>query len=275
MPHHPQMIEQYVMSFSWPTAQHIYLSPHLDDAVLSCGGLMFEQACHGDTIAVITVFAASPSRLQLLSPFALSLHERWQASAPPGVDFSDPPTLRRAEDLQALAALHPTIRAVHHTLPDCIYRTDPATGQALYDSEEAIFGPVQSTDPALTDLHSVSALPGGAILYVPLGVGHHVDHQVVRSVVKGWGIPPQWARYYEDYPYVTYPGALEAALGNSSGWRATAFSVTEEAITAKSRAVAEYASQLSTFWVDEATMSAALREQAENSNGERLWQLCD
>lgn len=263
------------MPLSLPTAQHIYLSPHLDDAVLSCGGLIFEQAHRGDTVAVITIFAASPSPLHPLSSFAQSLHERWQASAPAGVDFSDPPALRRAEDLRALAVLHPAVRAIHYTLPDCIYRVDPTTRQALYDSEEAIFGPVQPADPALADLQSVPVLPEGAALYVPLGIGHHVDHQVVRCAVEGWELPPQRVRYYEDYPYVAYPGALEAALGDPSGWETTVCPIGEDAMTAKIRAVAQYASQISTFWASEEAMITALREHVERSGGERLWQPCD
>lgn len=263
------------MPLVWATAQHIYLSPHLDDVVLSCGGLIFEQARRGDTVAVITLFAASPSPLQSLSPFAQSLHERWQASAPAGIDFSDPPALRRAEDLRALAALHPAVQAVYYTLPDCIYRIDPATGLALYANEEAIFGPVQPTDPALADLRSVPPLPESATLYAPLAIGHHVDHQVVRCVVEGWGLPPQRVCYYEDYPYVASPGALEAALGNPSGWWATIFPLSEEAMAAKIRAVAQYASQISTFWASEQAMVAALREHAEHSGGEQLWQSCD
>jgi LmbE family N-acetylglucosaminyl deacetylase len=261
------------MPFRWPLAQHIYLSPHLDDVVLSCGGLLFEQARRSDTVAVITLFAASPSPRQPLSAYAQSLHQRWQASAPPEVDFSDPPALRRAEDLRALAALHPSIQVVHADMLDCIYRTDPASGKALYTSEEAIFGAVQPSDPAWVHLQSASALPQGATLYSPLGIGYHVDHQVVRCSVEAWGLSPQSVRYYEDYPYVASPGALEAALGTQPGWKASTFPITDEALSAKTCAVAEYASQISTFWENEEAMRTALREQARLAGGERFWQL--
>lgn len=258
------------MSFTWPTAQHIYLSPHLDDVVLSCGGLVFEQAHRGDTIAVITIFAASPSSPPPLSSYAQDLHLRWQASASSGVDFSDPPALRRAEDLRALAVLHPSIQAVHYTLPDCIYRTDPVTGQALYDSEEAIFGDVQPDDPAWDALQSAPVLREDATLYVPLAIGHHVDHQVLRYAAEGWKLAPPRVRYYEDYPYVSDSGALEAVIDNLTGWQSTMFALDEEAMAAKIRAVTEYASQISTFWADEEAMAAALKKQVQ-IRGERLW----
>jgi LmbE family N-acetylglucosaminyl deacetylase len=259
------------MSLTWPNATHIYLSPHLDDAVLSCGGSIFDQAHRGETIAVITLFAASPPADHQLSPYAQLLHQRWQASAPPGIDFSNPTAVRREEDIRALAVLSPSIQVIHHRLLDCIYRVEPLTGETLYASEEAIFGDVQPADPALADLQVAPLLPEKATLYLPLAIGNHVDHQVVRSAVEKWEIPRHQLRYYEDYPYVAYPGALEATLGDPSRWEAIPHALSEKTLAAKIRAAAEHISQLSTFWESEAAMSAAVREQAQRSGGERLW----
>jgi len=259
------------MHLAWPEAQHIYLSPHLDDAVLSCGGIIYNQAQRGETVAVITLFAASPPPDLHLSTYAQSLHQRWQASAPPGVDFSDPTALRRKEDQRALAVLNPAIQIVHYALPDCIYRVDAATGEALYTSDEALFCTVHLADPALSDLRAISPSPSDAMFYLPLAVGSHVDHQVVRNAAENWTLPQSQVRYYEDYPYVTYLGALEAALGNPALWHVTTYPLSEEALTAKTRAVAKHASQISTFWAGEEAMIAALREHAQRSDGERLW----
>ena len=38
----------------------IYLSPHFDDAVLSCGGVIFEQSRQGIQTEIWTIFAGSP-----------------------------------------------------------------------------------------------------------------------------------------------------------------------------------------------------------------------
>ena len=35
----------------------IYLAPHLDDAVLSCGGQIFERTARGENVLVVTVMA--------------------------------------------------------------------------------------------------------------------------------------------------------------------------------------------------------------------------
>jgi len=54
----------------------IYLSPHLDDAALSCGGLLWEQSQAGDEVAVWSICAGDPPPGRL-SPFARSLQARW------------------------------------------------------------------------------------------------------------------------------------------------------------------------------------------------------
>jgi LmbE family N-acetylglucosaminyl deacetylase len=57
----------------------IYLSPHLDDVVLSCGGLVWEQARQGERVEIWTICAGDPPPIPL-SSFAASLHERWQTN---------------------------------------------------------------------------------------------------------------------------------------------------------------------------------------------------
>jgi len=38
----------------------IYLSPHLDDAVLSCGGIIWQQVQSGHQVEIWTICAADP-----------------------------------------------------------------------------------------------------------------------------------------------------------------------------------------------------------------------
>jgi hypothetical protein len=178
--------------------------------------------------------------------------------------------VRRAEDRAAFAAISPSISVIHHPLPDCIYRQHPLTGAFLYASEEGLFGEVSPDDPACHDLQSVPSLPGGTILYVPLGAGHHVDHQVIRASAAHWNLPPAQTRFYEDYPYVTAPGSLEAALGNES-WAEKVNPLDESLLAAKVRGVAAHRSQISTFWQGEAAMEAAIRAFAASRGGERFW----
>ncbi len=263
------------MALSWPDARHIYLSPHLDDAVLSCGGLIYSQAAAGEPVAVITLFAASPPSDHPLSSFAARLHARWAESLRSYLvgtaDFTDPPAVRRAEDRAAFQALHPAVQVYHHTLPDCIYRTHPAGGWPLYASEMALFGEVHSEDPALDELAVVPPLPPDAQLYVPLGVGHHVDHQIVRRSADGWGIPAAQIAYYEEYPYAASADALQAVIAQEPDLRPHLIPLDHAAILARVRAIARHTSQINTFWHSIPAMEQAITRYINAVGGERLW----
>lgn len=260
------------MPIHWPDAQHIYMSPHLDDAVLSCGGTIYQQAQRGESVAVITVFPASPAPSEPLSPFAASLHDRWHESAA-DTDFTDPAAVRRAEDVRALAALGDGVQPVHYTLADCIYRRSTVTGEPLYASEDAIFGAVQPTDPALLDFEATPLPPAEAIIYAPLAIGHHVDHQIIHQWVRGWNLPVGQVRYYEDYPYAAQQEEpVEVTLARRGAWEPHVVPLGEDALAAKTRAAAAYASQISTFWPNLEAMGRALRDYAERVGGERQWQ---
>jgi len=253
--------------FEWPSARHIYLSPHLDDVVLSCGGTLFQQARQGETIAVVTIFAGSPPP-RPLSSFVEELHQRWQAAAPT-VDLRDPPAVRRQEDLRALRRLSAAILPMHLPLSDCIYRTD-SQGNALYDSRDQIFGEVSGEDPTRSTLETAGPPPPGTIVYAPLGVGHHVDHQIVHDWARGWGLPAQ-VRYYEDYPYAADEAALRTITENLHDWEQTCNTISERALAAKIEATACYETQISSFWENVEAMKVALTKQVQRSSGECFW----
>ncbi len=259
------------MKLLWPHAQHLYLSPHLDDVVLSCGGMILQQTTAGRSVAVVTVFAGSPSPSRSLSPFALELHHRWQESALQE-EFSDPPAVRRIEDIRAFSRLHPTIDVIHFPFMDCIYRVHPVTGEALYVSEEAIFGELASADPAFEPLEiSPPVLDEDTLLHCPLGIGHHVDHQVVRRVVDGWGFDASQVRYYEDYPYAGEPGAVEAMIHPDEGWIPHITPLSEAELESKIAAVSEHRSQIKTFWENREAMAESVRTFSARTGGERVW----
>ena len=75
----------------------IYLSPHLDDAAFSCGGLIWEQVKAGETVEVWTICAGEPPEGEL-PPFARSLHDRWGTGG-------QTVARRRAEDQAACEVL--------------------------------------------------------------------------------------------------------------------------------------------------------------------------
>jgi LmbE family N-acetylglucosaminyl deacetylase len=56
----------------------IVLSPHPDDAVLSCGGWIDQLVQNGARPIAITIFGGDAPVAVPLSDFAQSLHQRWQ-----------------------------------------------------------------------------------------------------------------------------------------------------------------------------------------------------
>jgi len=245
----------------------IYVSPHLDDVVLSCGGRIWQQVNAGERVLVVTVFAGAPAPGAPLSPFARSLHQRWGHLADAG-------SVRQAEDRAALAVLGAD--AHHWPYTDCIYRLLP-DGRFAYDSEESLWGEVHAQEAGLvaevaSRLAALPLAPGGMICG-PLGIGHHVDHQLVRRAVAGIAHP---SACYEDYPYAADPEKVQAELGTRAACADTVL-LDERALAAKVAAIACYRSQLSTFWSSVEEMARQVRAYAVEVGGgqpaERYWRL--
>ena len=249
------------------TPRTFFLSPHPDDAVLSCGGWIDQLAVPGAQPYILTLFDGDPLINAPLSPFAQQLHARWQLG-------DDAPAARREEDQQA--GLRLAAEVVPLMLPEAIYRTNQH-GQHLYASEEAIFGEVH--DPVWITLAAelirtfVTALSAGspARLVAPLTAGHHVDHQMSRLAAERL---PFDLVYYEDYPYAEAPDRLSYVWG-SNDWVSETIELSESALSAKIDAFLQYRSQISTFYRDDGEAARRLRAYAERVGSgqpaERYW----
>lgn len=250
--------------------QHVLLSPHLDDAALSCGGMIAELTSHGHPVLVVNVCSGSPAPDALHSSFAADLHARW------GLPAADAVRLRLAEDRVALDLLG----ADRHQLDllDAIYRMP-----AAYVSDERLFGAVTADDPLLDQLRP--ALAGlrqrypGATFYAPLAVGYHVDHQIVHRAAVEQARLGMRVRFYEDFPYVAVAGALERRvhdLGGATHFEPMAVAV-ELSVQRKITALEAYASQIGALFggneamADRVTSFTASLHSAHATHGERLW----
>lgn len=239
----------------------IYLSPHLDDAVYSCGGLIWQQTQAGETVEIWTVCAGDPPPGPL-SPYAQTLHDRWGTER-------DAARVRRAEDERAASRVGATVR--HLPLPDCIYRRGPA-GEALYTSDEAIFGTVHPADQPVVDWLSEMLGQEGtaeARIVCPLTLGGHVDHQLTRRAAEQAG---RIDAYYPDFPYAAR-WELNAEARVPAGWARAVFPLSEGALQAWMEGAALYASQFSSFWPDAGALEAEYRAYGHLHGGTRLWRL--
>ncbi|MCL4262878.1 MAG: PIG-L family deacetylase [Anaerolineae bacterium] len=238
----------------------IYLSPHLDDAALSCGGQIAQQTAVGQHILIVTIMAGDPAVVEF-SEYARELHGRWQLA-------HDAVTARRAEDINACAILRAAYQ--HGDIPDCIYRVDQ-NGRALYTNWEQITGSIHPAEQLLvTSLaEQFATLPACKKVVAPLAVGSHVDHQIVRQAAEHC-----FGRnlfYYEDYPYAREQEAVTAVI-SPSAWHSQTIPLTAADIAVKIEAIAAYTSQLSTFFNGRVDLEQQIHHHAAMVGGERLWQ---
>ena len=208
----------------------IYLSPHLDDAALSAGGLIYEQAHSGVPVEIWT-FMCGYAPEDAVSPFAQLLHAQWGFSS-----AEETTRLRREEDKQAASILGATVQ--HFDFLDCIYRRAP-DGEWLYADVFMAPRPVDAAIPGqIADAISRCLQPDD-VLVAQLSVGSHVDHVLVRQAAELLG---RSLRYDIDVPYIfNKPEELSA---KSAGMDETVHSVSEEGLRAWKEAVLMYKSQL-------------------------------
>lgn len=175
---------------------HIYISPHLDDAVLSCAGLIFKQVSQGEDVQVINLFAGIPN-LQKFSEYAEKQHRMWEL--PPDKAI----LVRRQEDNQALSFLGAKVTNWDNW--DAIYRS--ANGEFLYTNHEKLFGLIHADEQPLIEfltqeISQVFQRFPEATFYAPLRIGGHVDHLVARSCAAHLYKHGMKVIFYEDFPYV-------------------------------------------------------------------------
>lgn len=255
--------------------RHIFVSPHLDDAVLSCGGMIYKLVQSGASVQVITVMAGDLPAGGPRTPYIQEHIDRWQLGPNPAAG-------RRTEDQRALDRLG--AEAVHLPFADLLWRT-AADGTLLYPDQDAMFGTIHPEDPLNAGKAVLaSVIAPGATIYAPLGAGGHVDHQIVRDAALSWlgktAFPPAPLAlfFYEEYPYSAQDTAAveraQAALNRPV--KPVLHRLSPVAIQAKIEAIACHASQVTTFWETAAAMGDAVRAYARTVGAgdyaERLWQ---
>ncbi|WP_320780512.1 PIG-L family deacetylase [Streptomyces sp. CRN 30] len=177
----------------------VAVSPHLDDAVFSAGGVLALLSRAGWRVRVVTCFTASVGDP---CPFALST--QLDKGLPADVDYM---ALRRAEDSAAQRTLG-TLPPVHLPLPEAPHRG--------YGSAPELFAPPRPDDTAGTELKRLLAphLAAADLVLAPQGIGDHVDHLLTARAVAT-GAPPARVCWWRDVPYTAR--APQSAGGGTAG----------------------------------------------------------
>lgn len=238
----------------------VFLSPHLDDSVLSAGGLIAERVKKGDAVEIWTICAGDPPKGRL-TPFARSLHKRWNTDR-------SAPSIRRAEDILACRKLGAFAR--HFTIPDCIYRKHPITGEPIIQKEGDIEQALGASQAFVVDevtRQLKAALPTDCRVVSPLAIGSHIDHQITRKAAEKLNLP-LW--FLVDYPYITFD-EIKLSDWIDPNWQLFEETVSRASLAAWQAAIAEYRSQISTFWADDSELKAAMEEYWKAGGGCKLW----
>lgn len=233
----------------------IFLSPHFDDAVFSCGGLIADLARNGGRPQIATLFAAPPETG--VSGFAAALHRR-------DAGEGNLPRLRRTEDLVAASALG--AEALHLPFLDCIYRRAP-DGAWLYESEASLFGAVSPHDAKLTRaICSYLAANGlaprsGTRIYAPLGLGRHVDHVISHRVGRALMRAGGDVLFYEDFPYCMRNTDAVQRLAAARRWIPAAAQASPAGEALRATASEAYESQLGVVFGTRDVLRAEMAQQ--------------
>lgn len=275
--------------------RHIFVSPHLDDAVLSAGGLIAALTSKGDRAEVWTVFSRGPAVQDL----------------PPRLRGFGDYDVRRAEDARAVARVGAAARwlDLQERMVSPPYLTSPR--DAFHTpSDVRAFRNLQRIERVIDD-----ALQDADVhVYVPLGAGNHVDHvEVTVAALRVLLSRRTWGRllFYEDFyaadgaarrrHFVTRQTRWTARdapiwgsvrlglLLRSLAWAARGPGVDHfvpeaaalvwrshvaplaEVERAKIAAVREYRTQVAAFG-GESSLTAFLHRAHRAAGGERLWQ---
>lgn len=156
----------------------LFLSPHLDDVILSCPAHVLEAVATGAEVVVATVFSeggpqhAGRRHDDTLACASLGAHAKH-------LGMSDAPWRRGHER---------TFRAL-------VLDLHPADAEDLERVRAVVDAAIEELRPAK--------------LYAPLGVGDHIDHRLLHAAV----FAREGAVFFEDQPYASIPGAVPSRLG--------------------------------------------------------------
>jgi LmbE family N-acetylglucosaminyl deacetylase len=228
----------------------VYVSPHLDDAVLSAGARIYKQIAAGDAVAVFTLCAGDPPRSQA-----------WGVS----------PERRRVEDRTACTRLGASFK--HFEFLDAPDRLDPLSGRLRYPTPRYFMSGIrdEAEERAWVELWNNVAreIPANAQVVFPLGLGGHVDHRFTRWLGEQHQ-GPCW--FYADVPYVLRVAPDNLAAMIPEGAVARTVPIKRSELETWSAAIEDYRSQLRALWRDAQTLRRSLAAFVERMGGHTLWQ---
>jgi LmbE family N-acetylglucosaminyl deacetylase len=229
----------------------IFLSPHLDDAVLSCGGMIAEIAKTAH-VEIWTIFTRAPLR----GPYSNAA--QWLHGISGGKTGSRLAALRRAEDRAACRVVGAS--AVHLPFVEAVYRRR-SDGRFLYPAP--LQGSIHPSDRALVERIAKELkrlLRPGDRIVAPLAIAGHADHIVTREAVHA--VTDKDLVYYAEIPYLEARQDKVARL-TASMWRLR-FLPAAESLERWLSGTRRYKSQLAMLRGESGTIEEIIERYAGN-----------
>ncbi len=207
----------------------LFVSPHLDDAVFSCGGTMAKLAESGWRTILCTVFTKS-----VADPKGFALACQLDKNLAPEIDYMK---LRRAEDCAAARILNvsETLHLNFAEAPHRGYHSAPELFAGVKSGDE-IWKPIAEHFALLDDIHEPE------LVFAPQGLGSHCDHlQTIDAVLKSFA--EEKMCWYFDTPYAIRQPAAKKYHRLSQFPELESQNITDH-LDAKIEACAAYRSQI-------------------------------
>lgn len=236
----------------------IYISPHLDDAIYSAGGLIYEQVQAGLPVEIWTIMSKIPEHAEL-SSYAKAIHQRWGTTT-----AEETIQLRRSENEKASAIVGAHNRYLDYV--DSLYRIGK-DGLPLYTSS---FHPIHEEEKdfphQIAETISKQVRPDDKLI-CPLALGGHVDHTIVRQAVDQLDLPPL---YIADIPY--FLDAPRSSWTKTFGMKRNIHEISEHGLQAWIEAINAYPSQMEMEFSNSEKMQESITAYWRKHKGIRLWQ---
>lgn len=185
-----------------------FISPHFDDAVLSCGALIKELGITNKTVVTVFTKPSPPP----YTPTAIEFVKK--------CGYADPEKLfqeRRQEDIQAMrhlscryihldfvdAAWRKSLHFITYPLLQPVFKKIPYFVHTYRSSHQQFSGHISRQDKRLEEEICrvfTAILPRNkrVLLFAPLGIGGHADHIITRCCVEKLDMP---TIFWQDAPY--------------------------------------------------------------------------
>lgn len=167
---------------------YIFISPHLDDAILSAGALI-HYLSSSKKIKIITVFTkASKKNTDATEQFVRSCHHTNN-----GRLFFD----RRKEDKKICQYLK--VGHLHLGFTDALWRDSYRSMEEVFSSRINNTKKESDLEKLITrKLKKIVKNIEDAIIFAPLSIGNHIDHRMINKICRDNFVN---TIYWEDYPY--------------------------------------------------------------------------